>query len=380
MGDIAMTVIETTQALVNIPSVNPAYDPASPGEAGMTEWLIQWATEHHFACRTEEVFPNRKNVIIEFVNGAEHPHLLLNGHTDTVAIKDMTVPPFDAGIRDGRMWGRGTADMKGPVACMLHTLVALRERKASWQGTVTLALVVDEEAGFAGIRHFLKGSVNFDYAIVGEPTRFQVVRGCKGCLRFFIRAHGKAAHSSTPALGVSAITAMARAITGLETYFATELQQFAHPELGTSTGSIGLIEGGSGVNIVPDRCEIKVDIRLVPGQSWEATYARIQEIASVELPGIRWEFDPSPMVDFPFCLEAGHPLVQRSTSALGLPESEVVKFSCDASKIAAAGIPCIIFGPGDIGQAHTANESIAIEELERGVEDYIRIAEALLKP
>ncbi len=376
-----MTVIETTQSLVQIPSVNPAYDPASQGEIGMSEWLVAWAKEHQFEVETSEVAPGRQNVVMRLRNGADHPHLLLNGHTDTVAIEKMTVPPFSAELRDGRIWGRGSADMKGPVACMLHTLLRLRENTAAWKGCVTLALVVDEEVGFTGIRHFLKAGTDYDYAVVGEPTRSEVVRGCKGCLRFSIRAHGKAAHSSTPEKGASAIIAMAHATVALERFFAEELSGISHPSLGKSTGSIGLIQGGSGVNIVPDFCEVKIDVRLVPGQSWEETFAAIQRVVTgIERPGICWEFDPQPFWDLPFCLEADHGLVRTACTTLDRENSQVVNFSCDASKIATAGIPCIIFGPGDIAQAHTAAESIAIEDLERGVNDYVRLAERLLRP
>ena len=374
-----MSVLETTQCLVRLASVNPGYDPTSRGEAEMVDWLLAWAHEHGVEVSTQEVRSGRRNVIMRLRNGAG-PHLLLNGHTDTVAIKDMTIPPFGAELRDGRVWGRGSADMKGPLACMLHTLLDLQKKPADWRGNVTLACVVDEELGFAGIRHFLETEKAFDFAIVGEPTRLEVVRGCKGCLRFFVRAHGKSAHSSTPEQGLSAISAMAGAIAVMERFFAESLRAIGHPDLGCSTGSVGLIRGGSGVNIVPEFCEVKVDVRLVPGQSWQETYAAIQRRVENGLPGIRWEFDPQPLADAPFCLKDAHPLVRSACVAAGRPESHVVNFSCDASKIAAAGIPCLIFGPGDIAQAHTANESIAVEELERGVKAYGKVARALLKP
>ncbi|HRJ71155.1 MAG TPA: M20 family metallopeptidase [Terrimicrobiaceae bacterium] len=375
-----MTVVETTQALVRIPSVNPGYDPSSHGEAGVTAWLLAWGADHGVESFTQEVFPGRSNVVFRVCNGADGPHLLLNGHTDTVAVDAMTIPPFGGEIRDGRLWGRGASDMKGPLACMLHALLELRENPSLWRGTVTLACVVDEELGFAGIRHFLRTAAGIDSAIVGEPTCFAVVRGCKGCLRFFVRAHGRSAHSSTPEKGVSAISAMARAIAALEAHFAGPLAANHHPSLGRSTGSIGIIRGGSGVNIVPDFCEIQVDIRLVPGQSWERTYDGVRGAVENSSADVRWEFDPSPLADPSFCLAEDHPAVRRVCAAAGRPASQVVNFSCDASKIAAAGIPCVVFGPGDIAHAHTADESIAIEDLARGVAGYVRIAQALLPP
>jgi len=375
-----MNIVETTQSLVRIPSVNPAYDPASLAEIGMSDWLIAWAKEHGFEHEANEVMPGRSNVIIRLRNGPEHPHLLLNGHTDTVAIAKMTVPPFDAELRDGRIWGRGSADMKGQVACMLHTLLRLREDTAAWKGTVTVGLVVDEEVGFTGIKHLLQNHSGFDFAIVGEPTRLEIVRGCKGCLRFAFRAHGKSAHSSTPEKGASAIIAMAHALVALECFFAEDLSASVHPALGRSTGSVGIVQGGSGINIVPEFCEAKVDVRLVPGQSWEETYAAMKKVVtSIERPGIHWDFDEPPFWDLPFCWDEDHEFVRSACETMGRTQSHVVNYACDASKIAAAGIPCIVFGPGDIAQAHTANESIAVEELEQGVESYVRFAEALLK-
>lgn len=375
-----MSILETVQSLVRIPSVNPGYDPASPGERDMACWLVDWAQTHDFEVETQEVFPNRPNVIIRFCNGADHPHLLLNGHTDTVAIADMTVPPFGADVREDRIWGRGSADMKGPVACMLHALLELRKQASQWQGTVTVALVVDEELGFQGIRDLLKRGDSYDFAIVGEPTRFEVIRGCKGCLRFWVRAHGQAAHSSTPEKGRSSISAMAKAVAALDDYFRDRLANIRHPDFGGSTGSVGLIRGGSGINIVPDFCEISVDIRLIPGQSGEETYREIQNVVSETTDAVRWEFDPNPLIDFPFCLEEADPFVQQVCRSVERPHADVVNFSCDASKIAKADIPCLIFGPGDIAQAHTAAESIPVADLARGVDAYVRIARELLKP
>jgi acetylornithine deacetylase/succinyl-diaminopimelate desuccinylase-like protein len=346
----------------------------------MAEWLVAWGETHGFETTIQTVFPGRRNVNFHLRNGADTPHLLLNGHTDTVAVSEMTIPPFGAELREGRIWGRGSTDMKGPLACMLHTLLVLRDEPASWRGKVTLACVVDEELGFAGIRHFLTEESAFDFALVGEPTKLEVVRGCKGCLRFFVRAHGQSAHSSTPDKGVSAITAMAGAITAMNQYFSNTLSAICHPSLGSSTGSIGIIRGGTGVNIVPEFCEVLVDIRLVPGQSWQETYAEIQRVVNGGQSEIRWEFEETPLADTPFCLEADHPVVQSVCAGAGRKESQVVNFSCDASKIAALGIPCLIFGPGDIANAHTADESIAVSELEDGVKAYLRIARQLLAP
>lgn len=375
-----MSVIETAQSLIRLPSVNPAYDPLSYGEEAVAAWLQAWAERHDIEAFTQEVLPGRRNVILRLHNGAEHPHLLLNGHTDTVAVDGMTVPPFDAILKNNRLWGRGAADMKGPLSCMLHSLIKLKNDPSCWHGTVTLACVADEEATFTGIRHFLANYDGIDFAIVGEPTRFEVIRGCKGCLRFFVRAHGKSAHSSTPHLGVSAVSAMALAISALDRHFKEALAEICHPDLGPSTGSIGTIRGGTGINIVPELCEIQVDVRLVPGQDWEKTYADIQRTISKTSTNVRWEFEADPLVDSPFCQAGNAPFILEACRGAGRDTSQIARFSCDASKIAAAGIPCIIFGPGDIAQAHTADESIGLDELEGGVTAYFHLVKTLLPP
>lgn len=275
--------------------------------------------------------------------------------------------------------------MKGPLACMMAAALRLKNDSASWRGTLTVACMADEEFRFRGVTAMLKQMARLpDFAVVGEPTRLRVVRGCKGCLRFAIHAFGRAAHSSKPHEGRSAVVAMAHAILDLQQHFTTRLAQITVPGFGTSTGSIGLISGGTGVNIVPERCTIQVDIRLLPGQDWRATYSEITMLADewlTKVPdGIRFQFDPPSVVDPSFELSAGHPLVKTACAVRGQAEPDVVFFSCDASKIAARGVPVIVLGPGDIAQAHTVDEFISLADLEAGTDTYVRLAQALMPP
>ncbi|MBP9902347.1 MAG: M20 family metallopeptidase [Verrucomicrobiota bacterium] len=377
------TALEIAQALVRIPSVNPNYDTASPGEQEVARWIQAWGQTHGFETSTQPVLDGRANVILRCRNGADHPHLLFNGHTDTVGVTGMNVPPFGAEVRDGRLWGRGSADMKGPLACMLAAALQLRLQPEAWKGTLTLACVVDEEYRFRGTLALMQQLDPPDGAVVGEPTSLRVVRGCKGCLRFAIHARGRAAHSAHPERGRNAIVAMARAVLELNQYFAERLSRIHHPAFGCSTGSIGLIEGGSGVNIVPEHCRIQVDIRLLPSQDANATYQEIQttlrsRLASI--PDIEWGFDPPSVIDAGYEIGAESDLVRRACDVAATGAAEVAFYSCDASKIAAKSVPCIILGPGDIAVAHTANESIAIAELEAGTEVYLRLACRLMPP
>ena len=422
-----VAVSEIAQALVRIPSVNPDYDSGSAGEGPVTSWIECWGREQGFDVRRQAVLPGRENIFLQFRNGANHPHFMLNGHTDTVGVGGMTIPPFGGEIRDGKLWGRGASDMKGPLACMLAAAVRLKNDPASWRGTLTVACMADEEFRFRGVTAMLNEmagptsahpvaagilpavepgvppggkdatqTINAtafqalttpvttlpDFAVVGEPTRLRVVRGCKGCLRFAIHAVGRAAHSSKPHEGRSAVVAMAHAILDLENHFTTRLTQITAPGFGTSTGSIGLINGGTGVNIVPERCTIQVDIRLLPNQDWQTTYDEIVRLADgwmAKVPtGVRFQFDPPSVVDPSFEVSANHPLATTACTVLGQPEPDVVFFSCDASKIAARGVPVIVLGPGDIAQAHTVDEFISLTDLEVGTDAYERLVIALM--
>ncbi|MBI3851967.1 MAG: M20 family metallopeptidase [Verrucomicrobia bacterium] len=377
------TPLEIAQALVRIPSVNPNYDPASRAEKDVAAWIQSWGEEHDFETRTQPVLEERANVILRLRNGADHPHLLLNGHTDTVGVAGMSIPPFAGDVRAGRLRGRGAADMKGPLACMLAAAGQLRQALATWRGTLTVACVVDEEFKFRGTLALMEQLDQPDFAVVGEPTSLRVVRGCKGCLRFSIRAHGRAAHSSKPEQGRSAIVAMARAILELETFFQERLAQIRHPDFGCSTGSIGLIEGGSGINIVPEDCHIQVDVRLLPGQDANATHREIESTLRSRLNNVKdieWIFEPPGVIDAGYEMSANSALVRHACAVVGMGESEVVFYSCDASKIAEKDVPCIILGPGDIAAAHTADESIAVDELEAGADTYVRLAQRLMPP
>ncbi len=372
-------VVEIARTLVRIPSVNPAYDPASPGTPAVLDWIAQWGLAHGFVVERHPVPGDLRNLVLRLENGAG-PHLLLNGHMDTVSVAGMTLDPFAGEIRDGKLWGRGACDMKGPLAAMLVAADRLRQDTAHWRGTLTLGFTPDEENATDGIRALVAQIPRPDFAIVGEPTRLRPLRGCKGGIRLILRSHGLAAHSSRPEMGRSAVVAMARAILALDDYFAQALGAIRRPQFGSSTGSVGLIEGGTGINIVPDGCTIHIDIRLVPGQNPQQTLTDLQGWFHHQFPdadGIRWSFEVL-FLDPPFEIAADHPFACTVCEITGEPNPEVAFFCCDASKISAAGIPCLILGPGDIAHAHTADEFITLDQLEKGVEVYSRLARKLL--
>jgi len=180
--------------------------------------------------------------------------------------------------------------------------------------------------------------------------------------------------------------AMAGAILALQEYFEKVLGSTHLPGFGPCTGSIGTIEGGSGINIVPDACAIRIDIRLIPGQEPLEVYAAMQEWFHARFPevaeadggrGIRWAFELL-HTDIAFELPQEHPFTLAIGDLTGSPEASVAFYCCDASKIAATGVPCLVLGPGDIAEAHTARESIGVAELEHGVEVYLEVVRRFL--
>ena len=372
-------VIEIAQALVRIPSVNQAYDPESPGEGAVVNWLEDWGRSQGLEPIRQPCLEARDNINFTIRNG-DGPHLLFNGHTDTVSIAGMTIDPFSGDIRDGCLWGRGATDMKGPLAGMLYTLLCLRERD-DWQGALTVSCVVDEEYKYRGILSLLDANDPWDFAVVGEPTAMEVVRGCKGSCRFTVHTEGISAHSSEPTKGANAIVGMARAIPAIADFLEADLAQFTCNGFGPSTGSIGLIEGGSGINIVPERCAISIDIRTVPGQDWRTTFTNLESHVRAQcddLGDVKLIFDEPSHFSPSFETPAEHSLVQTTCEVLGDTKTGIVPFGCDGSKIAARDIPTIVLGPGDIAQAHTKDERITLENLEDGADAYEKLAVELL--
>ena len=154
-----MKALDIAQELVRRPSVNPLHDPDSPGENKVVDWLEEWGKEQNLETLREPVLPGRDNISFAIKSG-QGPHLLLNGHTDTVSVAGMDIDPFSGEVRDERLWGRGSTDMKGPLACMLATILQLRARD-DWKGTLTVGCVVDEETEFQGILKLIEDLVRW---------------------------------------------------------------------------------------------------------------------------------------------------------------------------------------------------------------------------
>lgn len=369
-------VIDILGQLVRISSVNPEW--GGPGERDVVNWLATYLERTGIEFTRHEVLPGRENVIARLPGRDSGRALVLEAHMDTVSVADMTGDPFGARIESGRMWGRGTCDTKAGLAAMLQAMASLKEDGLQPPVDVILAAVVDEEHAYRGVTAFIEslGDETLpEAAVVAEPTGLRVVRANKGVLRWRILAHGRSAHSSTPALGASAISAMADVIKAID----GDQNPLMHPLVGSPTCSIGVISGGRQVNFVPDKCVITLDRRLLPGEAATDVlrhYDKLLDPVRQAHPRCRIESEPAFLSDEAMETPADAAVVttaSRVLAAMGLPADPVgVPFGCDCTKLSRAGIPAVIFGPGSIDQAHTADEHVELEQVERAFDFYRR--------
>ena len=383
-------VVDLLSNLVAIPSVNPmGRDLTGPiyFEANVTEYIRQFFAKLGCPHEVIEVSPGRCNVLARYESPGATQTFLLDAHQDTVPVDGMTIPPFEPTIKDGRIYGRGSSDVKGGMAAMLWAFRRLVLEKPAGAANVIMSCTCDEEATTTGIndlvRYWQDGDGRStllnekpDAAIIAEPTLLDVVVAHRGVTRFVISTAGRACHSSDPTQGVNAIYRMARLVSCLEEY-AAELpgRSPAHPLCGPATLSVGLISGGASVNVVPDECSIEVDRRLTPGDNADEAYDDIRNFLTSKLD---FEFDMQPpyIVSPTLSNEDNGWLadgLQQHISEVAGPHASVgVPYGTHASRTCAAGVPSVVFGPGSIDQAHTKDEWIEIDQLEKASEVYFR--------
>lgn len=361
--------------LIALPSVNPAFASqgeisarqarlAKFGEKRVADFLATVAARARLEVEFQNVLPGRANLIARLLpQNKIRRTILLAPHLDTVNADDSQ---FIARRKNGRLHGRGACDTKGSLAAMLAALCELAESKNRPAETeIVFAGLIDEEQAQAGSRALVKSKLKADLAIVGEPTRLQVVTAHKGSLWLELETHGVAAHGATPHFGKNAIHEAARIVDWLQTDYAAQLKRRKHPLLGQPTVSVGMICGGVQPNIVPDRCIVTIDRRTLPGETDAGVRREIQKfLRSKNLSASIGDKKLAPAI--PMETNSKLPLVQQFMKCAGQTKPAGVHFFCDAAVLSAGGIPSVVFGPGDVAQAHTVNEWISIAELERG--------------
>ena len=371
-GRFVEPIFQTLSDLVAIDSINPAYEGGVP-EEDVARYVERFFAQRGIETFRQEVLPGRQNVIARLPGRHPRRRVILEAHMDTVSVSGMTIPPFAPEIRDGCLYGRGSCDTKAGLAAMMHAVAHLKENNIVPECEIWMAAVVDEEFAFRGAIKLCDG-LEAAAAIVAEPTGMRAVVAAKGVLRWKIRTLGVAAHSAKPHLGVSAIRDMTPVLEWLNRA-AGSLAAPAHPLLGPATLSIGTIHGGEQINFVPDRCEIAIDRRLIPGEDPLTVWAGYRD-SLMTIPGIRAEMDP-PLIADPAMETAVDDAVvltaQRVLEEQGHdPTPGGVPFGSDASKFVRQGIPAIIFGPGSIDRAHAAIEYVECDQVTAALNFYIQ--------
>jgi acetylornithine deacetylase/succinyl-diaminopimelate desuccinylase-like protein len=382
---------ETTRLLRDLvmrPSVNPMGRPLSGPEFyehQVTAYLEKFFFNLGVPVERHPVAPLRDNIVAVCETPSPSWTLVLEVHQDTVPTDNMTIDPFGARIDGNRLYGRGSCDIKGGMAAMLAAFARLVRDQPGGGARVVLACTVDEEFTFLGVQQLAKldlrgGRRHPIHAVIAEPTDLNIVDSHKGAVRWDLTTLGRSCHSSRPEQGINAIYHMAELLPLLQRY-ADELQTSkVDPRLGSPSMSVGRIEGGVSVNTVPNRCRIEIDRRILPGENARAALGRflayLREKApkhiQFECPEQPWLCAPALSADLSGEITAK--LGVAIDSVRGTHEVQAVPYGTDASVLAEAGIPSVVFGPGDIHRAHTCDEWVPLDEVEMASEILYRLA------
>ena len=358
--------------LIALPSVNPAFLPERgelTGEMRVAEHLAVAARKAGLDATFEEVLPGRANLLVRYLPGGRiRRRILLAPHLDTVGGTPCSAELFRPREANGRLFGRGACDTKGSAAAFFAALTRLtRRRDRSRHTEIVFAGLVDEECAQSGSRALVAAGFKADLAIVGEPTRLQVVTAHKGDLWLELETRGKSAHGACPHLGRNAVHAMSRIVDLLETEYAAVLRPRRHPLLGPATVNVGSIHGGTQPNVVPALCRCQIDRRTLPGETEAGVIREIQ--ALLHRHGLAAQLVSSKGAPcWPLETDRRLPLVRQFLRQMGRRRPAGVHFFCDASVLAHGGIPSLVFGPDDIAQAHTQDEWISLSALDEATE------------
>jgi acetylornithine deacetylase/succinyl-diaminopimelate desuccinylase-like protein len=360
--------------LVQIPSVTP--DQAGPragepGEARLAAEVARWFSALGGEVQSEDVLPGRPN-IYGLWRGEQERWLAVDVHLDTVSVELMSGDPFDGRIADGRVYGRGAVDTTASLAIMLALLEAMQQTGRRPAANVLIAATVDEEVGATGApaagQWILRQGLQIAELLVGEATLCAPIHGHKGVVRLEFHVRGKSVHSSQPHLGQNAVVAAAQLVMAMQAEHE-RLQRQPPAELGLPALTVSIIRGGSGINVVPDACQVSVDRRVVDGEQAVAVVAQLHELAMASSPlpvsmVVQKEIDA-------FYQAPNSPWIRQLVEWTG-HAPQLAPYGTNAWGYAGVAAERVVFGPGSIDQAHGAEEWVAIAQLEEAVALYAR--------
>ena len=379
-------LVSLLEQLIAIPSVSPEYaeDPAAAGEAKIAGFLAGVLARTGFKIELDEVAPGRPNLIASFGPDKPRKTLLFEAHMDTVGVSGMTRPPFKAVYEGNCLYARGACDDKGPMAAAIAALSRDMLDKLAASGVrIVFVGVMGEETGNIGAVRLVEKNVSADQIIVLEPTELSIIHTHKGMIWLRVEVGGLAAHGSNPDRGVNAIAGMAHVMQFLHERIAEDQQARHDPVLGRPTLNIGMIRGGYAVNIVPDSCSIEADRRTLPGEDEAEIIERIRG-GLVELQGEGRITSHAVRV-----IKLGRPF--RTSEECGLVKTlkqgfaragrearmEGAAWYSDAGILSRVAPEVVVFGPGSIKQAHTADEHIDLDDLQAGCDILGRFLECV---
>ena len=348
--------LQLLKELIVVDSVNPSLVAGAAGEAAVARTLAEAMRGMGFTVETQDAAPGRPNIVGTLTGRAPGRSLMFCGHIDTVGVAGMKAP-FDPVERDGKIYGRGSQDMKSGVAAMIDAARVIAESGGLAAGKIILACVVDEEHASIGA-DALVTKWRADAAVVTEPTDLQVAIAHKGFEWVEIETEGRAAHGSRPREGRDAIRLMARVLSGLDSLDRQLQSRSPHPLLGTASLHASVIEGGRELSSYPDRCHLQMERRTIPGEAPGSAGREVEELLTrlrTEDP----EFKGASKVMFarsPYELAANHELPALMLKAANSPAAPIgMSFWTDAAILADAGIPSILYGPTG-GGLHSVEE------------------------
>lgn len=372
-------MVDLLRRMINVNTVNPPGD-----EQRLAELVCEAVSAYGLECQFHQIDENRSNIVIT-LKGRDptRKKLYFNGHLDTVPIGEQswTIDPFGAEIKDGRMYGRGTTDMKGGVAALLETMIILKENQFPLEHDVVFVGTVGEEVDCLGAQEVVKSGIiaNPGAILIAEPSCLDLYIAHKGALWLELRTYGKTAHGSMPEEGINAIDSMMCILNELQKLKLDEIDDL----LGMMTQSINTIHGGVATNVVPDYCTLNLDFRTVTASQNSKILNEIDTIIR-GLSNTRIGFQAYYAV-----LQNLEPLKNKNESAfikkLQLMNQEM--YQKDIQKRSANYYtdgsvfrkhfdgPIFIYGAGDPTLAHQPDESILISDLEKSVKFYLRVVE-----
>jgi acetylornithine deacetylase/succinyl-diaminopimelate desuccinylase len=368
--------------LIAIDTQNP------PGrEAPAAQYLHELLASEGFDVLEQEYKPGRVNVVARLENGAG-PVFAFNTHMDVVPAGDgWSSDPFALAERDGRLYGRGACDCKGPLAAMLEAMRMLAGDCTAWSGTLLGVFVADEEIASEGARFYAAGHPRIDAAVIGEPTSNAVFSAHKGSLRPVVRVHGVSAHSGTPHLGENAIYRAGELLGLVAEHHDKVVRHRTHPLVGAASLTVTRINGGHADNVLPGACDLLLDRRMVPGEDEEAVKREIEEllVAARERVGLRAE-----VVDYKATTggatetASDSSIVQASLAASranGVTKPGPFGFqgACDLVHFTGVGAQGTVIGPGDLAVAHKPDEFVPVDEFVTASLIYRDVARAMLR-